>query len=429
MRPGVDVNDDEFFGSMPKDEPANEAADPHDYIAKDIGVVVLPPEPNGSPYSKYKEAQRSPPTTPADIVARWRNEGPLVRIPTGIAALDDLCRGGLPVPWRVMIVGAPSAGKTATEIIIADKLARAAEEHGLCVGCLCVDEEPEDITVRLAQIAGFTLAQAETRDPQVVDDMQKKLSQLRIRMYDSTWTIEAAGVDLSAWAVADSRRAALFIDSIQAARAERGDAKSPRELVEANVVAMRLVSTEHRLLVVATSEANRDSYRDEDAAERKNDLAAGAESRAIEFGAQTQLMLRTPKGHPDIIHFRVAKNRRAQRGEFWQRLDWERHTLASSPDPKNDIASTDADQASNHMGKVEKNARKILPVIVANPGLGVGQLDVKAQACKVKIGAVPLRVALEHLENTGRIRDDREQHGARVDHHYYAISTADPALK
>jgi KaiC/GvpD/RAD55 family RecA-like ATPase len=284
-----------------------------------------------------REAERSPPASPVEIVARWRGEGPLLRVASGIAALDEACRGGLPMPWRVLIIGAPSAGKTAVATIIADTIARGAADEGLCVGIVAVDEEPDDVTVRLAQIAGFTVAQAELRAPDVLDRLAVALASTRVRLYDATWTIEAAGADLAAWAASEGRRAALFIDSIQAARSARSaEATSPRELVEANVAAMRSVATAHRMLVVATSEANRASYRNEQAAEQSNDLAAGAESRAIEFGAQTLLMLRTPKGHADVIHARLVKNRRARVGEFWLRLDRERHQLMACDNPEAD---------------------------------------------------------------------------------------------
>jgi KaiC/GvpD/RAD55 family RecA-like ATPase len=284
-----------------------------------------------------EHAQRTPPASPVQIVERWRVEGPLVRVPTGIRALDEACRGGLPLPWRALIIGAPSAGKTAVATIIADTIAREALDAGLCVGILAVDEEPDDVTVRLAQIAGFTVAQAELRAPDVLDRLALALESVRVRLYDATWTIEAAGADLATWTASEARLAALFIDSIQAARSARAaEATSPRELVEANVAAMRLASTAHRMLVVATSEANRNSYRSEQATEQSNDMAAGAESRAIEFGAQTLLMLRTPKDHADVIHVRLVKNRRARVGEFWLRLDREAHRLTACDNPEAD---------------------------------------------------------------------------------------------
>ncbi len=353
---------------------------------------IEPPDADAEPDEGTPEAQtaevsappkraESTPTTPAGIVAQWQAVGPLVRIPTGIKHLDQKCRGGLPIPWRVMIVGAPSAGKTAAGMVVADYMARTAGDAGLCVGTLAVDEEPDDLTVRFAQMAGYTVAQAEARDPTVLVQMAADLAGLRVRLYDSTHTIESAAADLAAWAKAESRRAALFIDSLQAARSEAAlVADTPRTIVEANVVAMRAASTDHRMLVVATSEANRASYRSDAAADTSNDLAAGAESRAIEFGAQTQLMLRTPKGHADVIHVRVAKNRRADRGEFWLRFDGERHTVTECDDPANDPAAA-AERREQAQAKVragvENDIRTIAKVCAQHP-TGLGEVDLRA---------------------------------------------------
>lgn len=370
--------------------------------------------------------QRTPPASPAEIVQRWRDEGPLVRVATGIAALDDACRGGLPLPWRVLIIGAPSAGKTAVATIIADTIARRAAAEGLCVGILAVDEEPDDVTVRLAQIAGFTVEQAELRDPDVLDRVAVALASVRVRLYDATWTIEAAGADLATWAASEQRRAALFIDSIQAARSERAaEATSPRELVEANVAAMRLVSTKHRMLVVATSEANRASYRSEQAAEQSNDLAAGAESRAIEFGAQTLLMLRTPKGHADVIHVRLAKNRRARVGEFWLRLDREGHRLTACDNPEADpeiVKVKGERKRAAKRSEVETDARSVLGVVVQAPGIGSRALRAKVGNLGLGMGVPRLDVALERLFATRRIENRPTQHGKRTDAHYFAVT-------
>src|SRR5689334_4942679 len=96
------------------------------------GVVNMP----GDPMAPKREG-----ASPSSIATRWGTRGPLVRLPTGIAVLDDACRGGLSVPGRVALVGAPSVGKTAIAVIIADHMARL--ESGPCVGILAVDEDCE----------------------------------------------------------------------------------------------------------------------------------------------------------------------------------------------------------------------------------------------------------------------------------------------
>lgn len=348
------------------------------------------------------EKPSEPPVTPSSIVSTWRTEGPLQRVPTGIDALDAMCRGGLPVPWRVVIVGAPSAGKTAVGTIAADTLARSAADSGLCVGILAVDEEPEDLTVRLAQIAGFSVAQLELRDPDVLGDVEAALAELRVRFYDATHTIERAAEDLARWCSEEQRRGALLVDSVQAATSDLAvTAKTPREHVESNVRAIRWCVSRHRLLVIATSEANRGSYRSEDAADTTNDMAAGAESRSIEFGAQTLLMLRTPKDQPDVIHVRVAKNRRADRGEFWLRLDRDRHRVTECADPTTDpraVEQRDEQRRGATLGRLDADAKILVRIIVANPGLGERELRTAVKAAGYPWGRDRLDAAKARLE-------------------------------
>jgi KaiC/GvpD/RAD55 family RecA-like ATPase len=318
------------------------------------------------------------PATTTSIVMRWVAEGALVRLATGIPTLDELSRGGLPIPWRGMVVGAPSAGKTAIVITIADHLARSS----VAVGILAVDEDPEDLVVRFAQMAGFTVAQAELREPVVLHEIVTALSVLPLKLYDARFTIESAAKDLATWSKAKGMRAALFLDSLQTARSESsGNAKSPREHVEGNVRAIRAVSTEHCLLVVSTSEANRAAYRGGERGEQQADLAAGAESRAIEFGAQTLLVLRTPKDHPDIVHVRVAKNRRARCGEFWLQLDRDRHTLTECANPEA-TAEREAGpkrQLEVNVARLEAKAKKLAEVVRKKPGMG--ERELRAAIC------------------------------------------------
>jgi RecA/RadA recombinase len=385
---------------------------------------------NGSPYSRYKEAEASEahqarPLTPGDIVKNWQSAGRIDRVPTGFPTLDDACRGGLPAPWRVTIVGAPSAGKTGLALVLGYRL----EAAGFCVGILGVDEEPEDHAARVAQMCGFTIAQCELRDPETLDAMAAKMAALRIRFYDSTHTIESAADDLGAWAKAEGRRAAFIVDTVQTARSNAGaNAKSPRETVEANATALRTVGTKHRLLLVMLSEANRGSYRKEDAAETQNDLAAGAESRALEFMAQTLMMLRTPRGHADVVHVSVPKNRKGAKSgfEFWLHLDRDRHALTECSDPTSDPGEVQRGERERHAknrGVLEREARKVLQVIVRHPGVGRRGLCAALKLAGVKMGVPTLDACLELLVESGRVENRPTMCGKREDAHYFAVPT------
>jgi KaiC/GvpD/RAD55 family RecA-like ATPase len=366
------------------------------------------------------------PVSTLDVIDRWRADGPLVRVPTGIRPLDELCRGGFPIPWRVFIIGAPSAGKTFVAVAVADSIAKRLEAEGLCVGILGIDEEPDDLTVRFAQMAGFTVGQAEQRDSDVLDAMAEKLAELNVHLYDATFTIEAAAEDLAARAKAQGKRPALFIDSIHAAKSAAAvvlETDSIRLVIQANVDAVRKISTRFRMLVVATAEANRASYRTDEASDQMNDLAAGAESRAIEFTGQTLLMLRTTKDHPDVSHVRVPKNRRARHGEFWLRLDREKHAISECSDPSDapGVAQQhEHKKRAKNRHALEQDAVAVLRVIVAEPGSGERALRAKVRLTGMRIGVERLDAIVALLTKSGRIANRPTQNGQRS--HYFAVA-------
>jgi KaiC/GvpD/RAD55 family RecA-like ATPase len=361
----------------------------------------------GVPSSTYKAAR---PVTPSEIARVWAADGPLVRVPTGLPTLDEACRGGLPIPWRVVMIGAPSAGKTALLMVLAQRL---ATDGGLCVGVLGVDEDPDDLTVRLAQMAGFTIAQCEGRDPAVLQRMAGALASVRVRFYDATHTIEAAADDVSAWATAEGRRPGLLVDSLQTVRGvDSIGATSPRELVDVNLVALRAKAVQHRMLVAATSEANRASYRDDDAAETTNDLAAGKESGGIEFFAQTLIMVRTPKGHADHVHVRVPKNRRGARAgfEFFLRLDRDRHTLSECVDPKADpeqATRTEAKVRAVNRVQVDGDAQVLAGVVRNQQGTGERALRAALRLAGYRWGVERLDAAKARLSQPAGFKGQR----------------------
>lgn len=171
-------------------------------------------------------------------------------------------------------------------------------------------------------------------------------------------------------------------------------------IVEANVAAVRRLTDEHRFVALMTSEANRASYKTSDAADTTNDLAAGAESRAIEYGAQLQLMLRTPKDHGDVVHVRVAKNRGADKGEFWLRMNRDRHTFARCDEPgmapEEQAERAEVERRGNRRG-VEADARALASIVSRRPGLGEGQLRAVIKATGYRWGTDRINAAKHRL--------------------------------
>ena len=346
-----------------------------------------------------REAQRSPAASPVDIVRRWRVEGPLVHAPTGFPTLDEACGGGLLIPRRVVIIGAPGAAKTGLGMVI---VSRYATQSGYVVGLHAVDEDDDDLNVRLAQRMGFSIAECEQREPATLVRLEAALATLPIRFYGADWTIEAATADLGAWSKQAQARPVYFSDSVQTIRAEAAlKAESPREQVEANMRAIRVATTGHRLLSILTCEANRNAYRNEDAAESSDDMAAGAESRAIEFSAQTLLMLRTPKGHPDTVRVTVPKNRRGRaRFEFFLHLDRIRHELTECANPladPNEIQSREDEKRAGNRAKVARDAMSLAAVVRLTPRMGETELRAALRAAGHPWGVERLEAARKML--------------------------------
>ena len=316
--------------------------------------------------------------TPAEVVAGWHVEGALVHEATGLAALDDVTDGGPVYGTRWYLLGAPDAGKTALLVQIADVYAR----RGVVVGLLAVDEEPGDLTARLAQRTRWTRHQCEIRERGLLAEMAEELP--AIRMYGPDWTIEAAAMDLAAHA--GGKRAMLGIDSIQTVRCEHdAGATSMHQAVTARTAAVRRAATVHRLIVISTCEMNRQSYRSiqagEDAKEA-GDLASAKESSAIEYSARVMLSLRQVKREPDKIELHVAKNKHGPRGDvFYLALDRSRQTLADAvAPPKPDGEASERKKDAKGHERLLVVAAAVVQVLAVQSGLGIVKLRAQVRA-------------------------------------------------
>lgn len=321
--------------------------------------------------------------TPAEVVGSWREHGPLVHEPTGIAALDELTGGGPVYGTRWYVVGAPDAGKT----LFLLQLAAVFAGRGVAVGLCAVDEEADDVVTRLAQRAGWARAHCEARDPGVLDEMREALDALPIRLYDETWTIEAAATDLGAYARELGTGGFLGVDSIQTVECElerltraTGRELSLREAVTARVRAVRKVATAHRLITVCTSEMNRAAYRTKEAAETANDMASSAESRAPEFSARVLLSLRSVPSESDMVDLKVSKNKHGPRDKHvFLRLDRRAQTLTETtytPQPSEGEPLRD-DRARE---RVTQDAAAVAAILLEKPALGSRELRAEMRA-------------------------------------------------
>jgi nucleoside-triphosphatase THEP1 len=359
-------------------------------------------EPNGTPYDKYKELEAQMARrvwTPAERIAQWRKDGPLVHEPTGITTLDELTGGGPVYGTRWYLLGAPDAGKTALLVQIADEWKRRDIE----VGVLAVDEEADDWTTRLAQRAKFTRRECEERSKETLDELEAVMANLGIRLYGPEWTIEAAAHDLAIFAQqrpgkSERPNAALLVDSIQQVSSQATFAAerelSERQTVSANVRALRTVGTRYRMICIATSEMNRNAYRSIEAAEQSNDMAAGKESGAIEFSARVMLSLRSVKDHGELLQVRMVKSKHGPShpaaADFFLTLDRTRQTLTDADGPQDEQDAKAAAKVNAQKAEHVRAAARVAEYLAAHPGKGTRdiQSDLRRSlgSCRDKLG-------------------------------------------
>ncbi|MES1186326.1 MAG: DnaB-like helicase C-terminal domain-containing protein [Myxococcales bacterium] len=325
-------------------------------------------------------------TTIGQVLDDWLHDGPLVHEPTGIPALDELTGGGPVYGTRWYLAGAPDAGKTALLV----QIVHAALLRGVAVGLLAVDEDPDDIVTRFAQRRGHSRKNCEIRDPAVVAQMRETLGKLPLRIYDATWTIEAAAAELAAFAKARADedpeshprgpRAMLAIDSLQTVRCavDVQAEEARRELPEVSAVtararAIRSVATKFRLIAIATSEQGRGSYRSNDPGQQTSALASAKWSGAVEYSARVLVALRPVPGQPDLVELEIAKNKHGPRDrKFHLKIDRASQTLIPVAFDSPEVARPDRDLLAK--GAVAIDAAKVARVLERHPGIGVRDL-------------------------------------------------------
>jgi len=341
--------------------------------------------------------------TPTSAVESWRSEGKVQRLATGWPTFDTAMRGGFPYGYLAVVAGAPNAGKTAFVVYLAAKWAA----EGVAVGILGVDEHPLDMTVRLAQMAGYTIDECEERDPSVLNRIAFDIKDLPVRMYDGEHTIESAAADLDAFANSKGMRSVLVGDSMQTARSIAARAaETPRAIIDANVTTGRREAVARRMVVLMTSEMPRSGYRSEQSAETFNDMAAGKESGAIEYQARTQIVLRTVKGEPGTIHANVPKMKPGGECQFWLSLNKARHSLSERGQPESESPrGKEAAKVASARKQVGQDANVLAGIILGQPG--IGELALRAELKKAghawgvdRLNAAKLQLG-DALENRG----------------------------
>lgn len=266
-----------------------------------------------------------------------------VRLPTGWPTFDAATRGGIPLGKLLVMVGAPGVGKTTLCVELGVKLARA----GVHVAILAADEEADGLLVRIGQVLGLAREEIEDGNAAACERLAAELDQLpNLMLFDADeneLTVNAVAELLAK--AAGGAPAVLIIDSIQTARATGSDeADGPRARVDAIVAALR-AAAKRGLLVLATSEAVRASYRSKRADEQINPLAAGKESGSIEFRAHGVLLLTEAEGEAGVVDVAIPKLRFGRKEPFRLRQDFASATFVETAHP-NDVEQIEAREAA-----------------------------------------------------------------------------------
>jgi KaiC/GvpD/RAD55 family RecA-like ATPase len=314
-----------FAGQRHAEQVAKALAD----IAASVKVLALPgPGKDASDWiaaggtaEKLRElAVAEPPSPSVALANRIRSLKPIPRLLTQFATLNSATRGGLPLRCPLFIGGAPEAGKTTMAVGLG--LYQAA--RGAHVTILAVDEDFEDVSIRIGQAEGFSRDEIEKAEPgtlgALADRVEESYPNLEVLDGDEVLLEEAAeALQLRA----KGEPAILVIDSLQTVRARGAEGLETRPRIEAVVRVVKRIAR-MGITSIATSEVGRGLYRSKNPAERTEGLASFKETGAIEYGAKLALVMRSVVDEVGLVDVEIVKNRFGKKPPFRLRLDFAR---------------------------------------------------------------------------------------------------------
>jgi hypothetical protein len=281
------------------------------------------------------EARLAPPTlpsSPADLCRAIADRPTPPRLAMGIDTLDEACRGGIPAGCRVVMVGAPGAGKTT----LATQWTHDWAIAGARVAYLVADTVLEPILVRFGQREGLC-----RDDLEGISGMEPKraawltladrVAALPLLVLDGADTMLEDAIAMLGAMPGDGPRV-LFLDSLQRIRCLAADGTdTQRARMDTILDVLRPLSAD-RISVVALSEMGRGGYAAGDRSPIAT-LAAAKESGAIEYFADLQIGLRNVAGEAALIDVDTAKNRLGTKPDLRLQLDFKRAQFTETDRP------------------------------------------------------------------------------------------------
>lgn len=260
----------------------------------------------------------------ADLMRQARSVSE--RVPTGIASLDRMTRGGPTRETMTVILGGPGSGKTTFSVSMLYDMVL----EGACAVILACDEGKAGLLTRIGQRAGWSREDQEQDGEAGVrarEACADKLEELgfndRLLLLDGDELTLEQAAKVARKHFGPDAVVIFLLDSLQTVRCEAGmEAASPRERVNATLETLKHIARSG-FVVITISEQNRGAYRGGPDG-KINTLASGKESGAIEYGASLMLALEPVKDEPGFVDVECPKNRLGpEKASFRLRIDFE----------------------------------------------------------------------------------------------------------
>lgn len=345
-------------------------------------------------------------------VADYLNPGTVLRhspfrnalkVKAGLPTLDDWTEGGLPFGATICIVGPPGVGKTTLAIQLARE---AREQHGAAVTAAFYDEGTEGAALKLGQQIGLDYEALRNGDEdalQRLEDYCPDAPEYGAFQFAPTSRELARVIDDARRDKIKSHPLVLLTDTLQKARFELPDAGpngGERFRIEGEVVLLRNAALTIPALNLMTAEAARGAYASRDPSKRTTGLAAGAESRAIEYGCDLLLVL--TERADSLVDVEVAKNRlgRGRKGHFLLRHDRARALYVEVETDPEQEEERDRERAA---AKWSADERRVTETVRQYPGNSGRMLRELLRMNADRLGAV-----LEKLHLKSKLRMEKK---------------------
>jgi len=259
----------------------------------------------------------------AGILGKSGAGGP--RFKTGIETLDERLtlrtaptNIGTPGGRIIGFIGSSGSGKS----VAIDQCALNLARQKLRVAMLVVDEPREDPAERIGQGLGFRHAELNAEYPKTIERVREKQATLDLSILPDEDAPKMPSIEDAAaflLSVPNDLGHVLAVDGLHTCRsATERDDDAPRIRIETRMNVFRALRLKG-ILVLFTAEASRGAYASRDVSKRTSAMAAGAESRSIEFGSDALLFLAC---EGDRITVELPKNRIGRKKQpFSLRLD------------------------------------------------------------------------------------------------------------